>query len=437
MNTLNDDTLLPILNQLDEESLLNSIQASKKILNTFQHSITLLRKFRLDVDLIKHKPLLKNVQFRNVIVKSNLSMNLTNNFKDSIEQLELQNFKNNLDFNGFNNLKLIIFRKCHITSFSNINFHGLKEVIIEKCNENIFKLLRNQVNIEKITVKNDDWTWNGFPHEEFNNMVKTLPKFTHLILQGVGTGSYFDSDNFPMAITKLETFQITFHWYVGIRTERVDFLRTQLDYLKDLTIHQFPYDFDGGRVLKFIIEEMKLDTFYYKDQPLILNKTKYAVSMFEATEIQVCCIYEMCRQFSSVKKVILHLNNTDIASDAIENIINVTTNLFSNVNTLEIIDNSGYRRILGVFLNFIKNFRNIESIKIQSQDRNINVLLEEFLPRMTSLKNIYLDSNTPRIQERLNIVKLYTPRLESFVVHPDCFEQARTYFENVNIDVCF
>jgi len=66
-----------------------------------------------------------------------------------------------------------------------------------------------------------------------------------------------------------------------------------------LTIHKLPFDFDGGKVLKYIIEEMGLQKFYYGKIPLILNGRKQDVKEFEANEIQITSTYEMFRQFPS------------------------------------------------------------------------------------------------------------------------------------------
>lgn len=118
------------------------------------------------------------------------------------------------------------------------------------------------------------------------------------MLIGSGTGSYFDSDDFPYFIEVLEATMITFHWYVGLKSARIKFLTTQKGHLKELTIHQLPFDFDGGKVLKYIIEEMDLKKFHYGKIPLILDGQKQDVREFEANEIQVQSSFEMF-QFKS------------------------------------------------------------------------------------------------------------------------------------------
>jgi hypothetical protein len=121
------------------------------------------------------------------------------------------------------------------------------------------------------------------------------------VLIGAGTGSFFDADEFRFKIQILDTTMITFNWYVGIKSKRVNFLESQKGSLKELTIHELPFDFDGGKVLKYIIEEMNLKTFNYGKIPLIFNGQKQDVKEFTATHLQLTSIFEMIRQFKPCK----------------------------------------------------------------------------------------------------------------------------------------
>lgn len=256
-----------------------------------------------------HRIPLINLSFDFKGVKKNQNFLLfIKKFKGSIEQLEIKNadFKNYNDLFEFlgniPNLKSLRLENCKISFIKNEilpEFFNLEDINFNKCNDNIFKVLQNQPSICQLTVRNDDWTWNGFPHDIFNQMATKATKLKKIVLIGSGTGSFFDSDEFTFNVEILDTSMITFHWYVGIRSRRVNFLKTQLGHLKKLTIHQLPFDFDGGKVLKYIIEEMKLNEFYYGKIPLIFGGEKQDVKEFEATEIQITSIYEMFEQFSS------------------------------------------------------------------------------------------------------------------------------------------
>ena len=255
--------------------------------------------------------LIRRIPFKNIAVNFNsvkLSqiLSLLKNFKDHVQFLEIKalvmkNFEDCYGlFFGMQNLTNLLMQDCKLRILNGEALpliETLQVVSFDKCDENIFKIFRNQQSLEKIVVCNDVHTWNGFCHESFNNLVKNLPKIRWVVMIGSGTGSYFDCDDFPYFIEVLEATMITFHWYVGIKTARINFLKTQLGHLKELTIHQLPFDFDGGKVLKYIIEEMNLDKFYYGKIPLIVDGYKQEVKEFEASEIQIQSAFEMFRQF--------------------------------------------------------------------------------------------------------------------------------------------
>lgn len=199
-------------------------------------------------------------------VKFSSLLNFLDNFRSSLENLELtslnlKDFKECLQiFSSFLNLKFLNFKNCKIISddlFGLPTIPTLTAINFEKCDGNFLKIFSVQPSLKTISIRNDDNTWNGF-----------------------------------------ETSMITYHWYVGIETARINFLQVQTGYLKELTIHQLPYDFDGGKVLKYIIEQMGLNNFYYGKIPLIIHGTKQQVKKFSANEIQIQSVYEMFRQFN-------------------------------------------------------------------------------------------------------------------------------------------
>ena len=281
------------------------------------NSRPILNKFILHVDRHNFETILKYKELENVNLLC-VSFNLEGfkkmkelkiflkKFKHSIENLEVKNLevKNYAEFyetfGNFSNLKSLTLEKCKMKCIGKEalpEMRTLQFLSFNKCWDSVFSVFRKQKHILQITVQNDDWTWNGFPHETFNNILKNSNGLNHIILKGAGTGSYFDFDEYPFKITKLTTSMITFHWYVGIKTQRTTFLESQLGHLKDLTIDKLPFDFDGGRVLKFIFEKMNLQSFYYGKIPLILNGQKQKVEEFEACEIQIQSTYEMFKQF--------------------------------------------------------------------------------------------------------------------------------------------
>ena len=131
----------------------------------------------------------------------------------------------------------------------------------------------------------------------------------------------------------------------------------------------------------------------------------------------------------------MKLSATDIASDEIEKVINPPTDLFINIKKFGVIDNSRYRGIFGVFLGLFKNMKNLDCLSFISQDRNINVLLEECLPNMTKLNEIYLTSATPRSAERFRIIKQFVPELRKLSVASQFLKEARDIFGN-SVEIC-
>lgn len=103
--------------------------------------------------------------------------------------------------------------------------------------------------------------------------------------------------------------------------------------------------------------------------------------------------------------------------------------MFSSLKQVEVVDESGYRRNLGIFLVLLKKFSNLEKFSIKSQDRNINIILQECLICMPSLKELYIDSTASRAVERFKIIKIHTPNLEKLFTAETFFEKAVSIFE--------
>ena len=102
-----------------------------------------------------------------------------------------------------------------------------------------------------------------------------------------------DMDDFR----RTDTSKIMFHWYVNIKDGSVSLPTINCEYIKELTIHNLPFDFYGGPVLNYIFEKMNLEKFNFGAIPLILNGEKQELRELEASEIQVQSTFEMFRQF--------------------------------------------------------------------------------------------------------------------------------------------
>ncbi|XP_070508708.1 uncharacterized protein [Chironomus tepperi] len=452
MDMLIEDDFMPVINNLDDETLSNLILVCENAQIIISNSQLRLQNFTLKVVPTNFRDFFGSPSFyiplRNLSISYDSTMNFVDianfvsRFQYDLEHLELNNFKFNnivefsIILSNLNALKSLRLNDCHICAINNETLapiRSLKSLTFNKCSDNVFKIFTNQETLEKITVGNDQWTWNGFPHDILNQICRNSKNLNHLVLDGAGTGSYFDCDDFPYKITKLETTMISFNWYVGIRTQRNAFLKSQQGSLKDLTIHQLPYDFDGGKVLKYIIEEMDLNNFNYGNIPLIVNKVKQDVPGFTASEIQITSAVEMIKQFLCLKFTLI-ISGTDIASDEIEKKVNPPSNLFKNVKEFEVVDNSEYRGIFGVFLGLMKNLNNIQKLTLRTMDRNINTIIE-CLPKIDKLEDIYVTSEAPRVAERLRALRQCSPNLKKLSLPEKYLNEANAEFKGLNVEI--
>ncbi|CAG9811548.1 unnamed protein product [Chironomus riparius] len=231
----------------------------------------------------------------------------------------------------------------------------------------------------------------------------------------------------------LEITMITSGWFVGIEGARTEYLKSLIGTLKHLKIQQLPYDFDGGEVLKYIIEDMKLETFYYGDIPLILNGQKQDVKEFSASETQITSAIEMIRQFSSIRKITLYISATDISSEDIEEAINSLPMTTNNIEEFTVIDTS--RGSFGVFRGLFKHLVNLKMLTLITNDRCINTILKGF-PIMPDLKEIQLSSTAPNALDRYETIKIFAPHLEIIKVVKSCANDAYISFGgNIQVSV--
>ena len=120
----------------------------------------------------------------------------------------------------------------------------------------------------------------------------------------------------------------------------------------------------------------------------------------------------------------------EISTREIEKIVNPRTSLFDNIEEFEVIDISAPRHIFGVFLGLYKNLRNIKKLILKTQDHNINVLLDEFLPNMKKLSEIYISSTDRRYAERFRLIKTFVPNLKKLSIPQQFVKEARQSFDS-------
>lgn len=422
------DAYSHIFKYLDNDAILNCILIYKRhaeLLNS-------LPNFILNITIDNYDMIYNSYIFNNNLPIKNISIiddiqhpkfynctNLKPLFTNNIKYINFENIKfsnqNIIDelLNPCTNIEKINFVKCKFMKYESNKiidkkFNRLIKISFHECNKGFFTIWKKQSNIEELEVINYKITWVGFDHEEFIDLLNSINHIGTLKLTGQGTSSFLDNvtDNMNFKIDNLITDNITHNWYVGLaNSPRLKFLKKLFENnIKSIKINNLPYDFDGGDVLKYILNRKDIK-FYYKNTLLISEGQKQPVIDFSCTEIQMKAMVEMFKHFT-IKSFTLYLNNTDIASDEVEAIININPT-FNNVNvdnviSLNIIDISESRNIFGVYLGLYRWFKNIITLTIKTNDSNIIVILDEILRftrkveflnlRISTKKNIKIDN---------------------------------------------
>lgn len=217
-------------------------------------------------------------------VKANI-LDYIDNCSNNIEEIEFKScqFENNDDvFSVLKNLcklKCINFVNCSIktsasSKIKSYSLSTLKSITFDNSHGNLYKLLKNQTSVSKITVISNNKV---FPHRDFNDLVQSLPKLKHLVFKGDGTSDYFKGSDFPFKIEILEAESMATCLYDATRR----FLISQKESLRELSIKKPPCK------INFIIEEMKLNIFICGGIPMIVNGQKQKCDKFSMDQFSI------------------------------------------------------------------------------------------------------------------------------------------------------
>lgn len=77
-----------------------------------------------------------------------------------------------------------------------------------------------------------------------------------------------------------------------------------------------------------------------------------------------------------------------------------------------------------------RRFINLEKFLIKSQDRNINMILDQCLPFMPTIQEIYIDSEAPRAAERFEIIRRNASNLKNLTIAEKFSDIVNQYFAN-------
>lgn len=242
------------------------------------------------------------------IVENSILMNFLRNFEYSIVKLKLNlvNFSSSqLFYDMMENLKALNHlevskSQLFITEYPNHSFlPNLKSITISVSTRDFLRLFKAFKTLERI--KFIDETQHGYYAEflfELSNLLEAVPNIKHLTLEGAGTSNFFTQGCNNFKLQKLDAFLVTPSWKHDINNPRLEFLQSQREHLKELNLSTAPYDYDGGKILKFILEEMNLEKFVCGNLKLIENGNRVeTIDEVSFTEVQTNYGCELMRQF--------------------------------------------------------------------------------------------------------------------------------------------
>ncbi|KAG5668215.1 hypothetical protein PVAND_016163 [Polypedilum vanderplanki] len=400
---LPEEILIEIFGYLKNEDLWNILRASRRCAEIFSTSSRLVNIFQLFIDdktinLYQRIEIYPEIRLKNIVIKylnlfdSNQLQNITKiieNYKSSILNLSICDtaFNSSEDFNkilkNLTNLENLKIHRIYIKNFdSNIKIllKSLRSISIELRfpaeTRNLLDIFKNNKTIQQVELNN------SLILSYFDDFLISLPNLKHLILNGIGTVDYFNRSNLPIKLEKLEAFSLGF--YSRNERPRIEILKSQKGFLKELKLENLPSDNDGGKVLKFLMENMNLENFQCGANQLIVNSKKQKIEEIEFKNDQICAGLEMMRHFESIKKLKFIIEQAETNVDLF---LNIPTNIFDNLRDLEIVDKTYNGLKFWSYIEFIRNCRNIKNLKIYAKNINgNNKRLTEILPSVNCIK---------------------------------------------------
>lgn len=139
---------------------------------------------------------------------------------------------------------------------------------------------------------------------------------------------------------------------------------------------------------------------------------------------------------SGIKDFTLNLNETDLDIEETIAILSSEKESFKNIKEMKVIDKSGYMRLLNVFQYLFANLISVQKFVLESQDKNINAVLEYCLQDMKELVELHLNSQAPRNYNRLTIIRKNSLKLKRLFINEEYCEYARSsVFTDGNVEV--
>lgn len=240
-------------------------------------------------------------------------LTLIDRFGDSVDSLELKNFH----CDSGKTLLIILSRMKNLKELKiggslmfDYNPEDIPEDLPEityasltDSSEVFFNFLKNFKTLQKFKFIKDERKSENFNCSQLDELLTQIPSIKNLILEGSSTRGFFSrsQEAFTFKLTSVETDGINLSRNDGTTT-RLGFLKSQLGSLRDLRIKKLPFDYDGDEVLRFILEDMKLDKFYYNDVAFIKDGKKVKnIKEICFNEITIKAGMELLKQFPGEK----------------------------------------------------------------------------------------------------------------------------------------
>lgn len=132
--------------------------------------------------------------------------------------------------------------------------------------------------------------------------------------------------------------------------------------------------------------------------------------------------------FSAIQSFTLFLTQTHLNKQSINDIINPQTDIFNNLQNLDILDHSGSLDNPSNFIGMYKNCRNITRFSLRTDESNVNGILKECLSYFINLNEIYLTAGMNKSKESLKTIKKLAPNLKKLSVSKDVVKHAKKIF---------
>lgn len=272
----------------------------------------LLKFFEILVDSTNKKLIrFPEIPLRNLSIKDvsdlNQVLEIANQYATSVENLKLEavNFTNeNMNFYEFISkmikLQHLTLQNCLLSDIpmKTLKLPNLQSATLLNCSDFNIKAFEAFNTLQSFKLEDHRW----FPDSPFDadlrNLLEKVPNIKHLSLEGAGSSRFFDLNSFDFKIKRLDAYLMTFDWTQPQEFPRLDFLKSQLESLKEVNLERLPYDYDGGEVLKFMIEKMNLRKFTCGGQNLIMDgKKAERIDEVSFMEFQINAGLELIRQF--------------------------------------------------------------------------------------------------------------------------------------------